>query len=118
MNPPTQIFQSLKTPVTFLQDKASKAESPVSFLNFSTTNSRSFSSRNPASSGKSIMTQYPAIESAQVTIPSKMKTPLARQERGSTPSPSTIPTNTIHFPDCGSKKTTESPSESRRREEK
>jgi hypothetical protein len=74
MNPPTQIFQSLKTEKTRRQDKYSYAELPLSLRNFSIMNSRSGSDKNFASSGKSTMTKYPTIERRQVAIPSKMKT--------------------------------------------
>src|SRR5271163_1880726 len=107
MNPPTQIFQSLKTEKTRRQDKCSYAELPLSLRNFSIMNSRSGSDKNFASSGKSTMTKYPTIESRQVTVPSKMKTRLSTHEVVGkfTPSPATVSSNTVHFTDSAGQKT-------------
>src|ERR1700685_3061742 len=101
MNPPTQIFQSLKTEKTRRQDKYSYAELPLSLRNFSIMNFRSGSDKNFASSGKSTITKYPTIESRQVAIPSKMKTrPVnTRNDGKSTPSPATVASYAVHFTD-------------------
>lgn len=118
-NPPTQIFQSLKTTPTFRQERGAYADLPISFWSFAMMNSRSFSLRNFASSGKSGMTQNPTIDKIQVKIPSRMKT------RGqfldsevNTPSPSAVSLDTVHFTDCAGQETTKGACQGRGAEEK